>query len=87
MLSFAAGEVSVEMQLTETRPGVYSLLAFVSGVPAGSEVKVEHSAGFVAAELDDAGRLPARRRARGSAPAAFDGRRRYRGHHELGSAA
>ena len=57
MLSFAAGEVSVEMQLTETGPGVYSLLAFVSGAPAGSEVKLEHSAGIVAAELDDAGRL------------------------------
>lgn len=57
MLSFAAGDVMVEMQLTETRPGLYSLLTFVSGVPAGSEVKVEHSAGIVAAELDDGGRL------------------------------
>jgi hypothetical protein len=55
MLSFAVGEVAVEMQLTETQPGFFSLLAFVTG--ASGEVKVEHSGGVLVAVLDDAGRL------------------------------
>jgi hypothetical protein len=54
MLSFENVDIAVEMQVTP-RNHSHVLLAFVTG--ATGSVTVEHSAGEVSMELDDAGRL------------------------------
>src|SRR5437667_5408571 len=54
MLSFENVDIAVEMQVTP-RNHSHVLLAFVTG--ATGSVTVEHSAGEISVELDDAGRL------------------------------